>query len=37
MAHVSGTLGSVFIMVVLVAGYLAVFALWWFVFRKGGE
>ena len=24
-------------MVILVAGYLAVFALWFFVFRKGGE
>jgi len=24
-------------MVILVAGYVAVFALWFFVFRKGGE
>ena len=24
-------------MVILVAGYLAVFALWFFVFRKGGD
>jgi hypothetical protein len=34
---VSGAAGSVFVMTVLVAGYVAVFALWWFVFRKGGE
>jgi hypothetical protein len=24
-------------MVILVAGYVAVFALWFFVFRKGGD
>jgi hypothetical protein len=35
--RVTGTIGSVFVMAILVAGYVAVFALWWFVFRKGGE
>lgn len=33
----NGTVSAIFTLAVLAAGYIAVFALWWFVFRKGGE
>ena len=35
--RMNGTIGSVVVMAILVAGYVGVFALWWFVFRKGGH
>lgn len=37
LAAVSDSVMAAGSMVILVAGYLAVFALWFFVFRKGGK
>jgi hypothetical protein len=34
---IAGTMQSVFLMTILVAGYVITFALWWFVFRGRGD